>query len=105
LFGRRLERKAGQQFHQPSPQPRSRDRVTRQHVSKDQSKGSSATAAPSSMGTKHPLPPQRPAVAAGRIVAEATTVTVQSADAAAMRTGRLLERKSRVVNPRGSRTK
>lgn len=100
-----LERKSGQQLHQPSPQPRSGESVTRQNIGQKKGEGASATATLTPVGTKHPLAPERPPVGRVGIIAQQTTVPVQRPDAAAMRTRRLLEGKSWSFNSGRSRTK
>jgi hypothetical protein len=105
FFRRSLERKSRQHFHQPPPHQRSRQRVTRQNISQDKEKSSSATAALPTVGTKHPLAPEGLPIGLGRIVTQSTAVPVQTASAAAMRTRRLLEGKSWVFNSCASRTK
>lgn len=104
-FDRRLDGISRQQSPQQWPEPRGAERVTGEHLGQDQRKRPPATAPPPAIGTKHPLPPHHLARRPQRIVAEATTMPVQRAHAAAMRTGRLLERKSRALNSCGSRTK
>lgn len=105
LFHRSLERKSDQQFHQPSPQPRSRDGVTRQNVGEEKGKSASATAPLPPVGTKRPLAPERLGVRGVGIIAEGSAVPVQCSHAAAMRTRRLLEGKSWSFNSGASRTK
>ena len=65
LFGRRLDRKPRQHFHQPPPHQRSRQRVPRQNVRQQEGKGPPTTAALPAIGTKHPLAPERLAAGSG----------------------------------------
>jgi hypothetical protein len=79
--------------------------VTRQNVSQDKKKSSPATATPPAIGTKHPLASESFSTSGAGIIAQSTAVPIQTASAAAMWTGRLLEGKSRVFNSCVSRTK
>lgn len=100
-----LERKPRQQFHQPGPHQRSAQRVSWQNVGQEDGKGSPAATPLAAIGTKHPLAPERFAVRGLGIVAQRPAVPVQTANAAAMRTRRLLEGKSCDFNSSSSRTK
>ena len=104
-FDRGLDRKSGEQFRQPRPHQRSRQRVPRQHLRQEKRKSAPATAALPAIGTKHPLPPASLAVSSIGIIAQRTAVPVQRTPAAAMRTRRLLKGKSWVFNSCASRTK
>lgn len=79
--------------------------MPRKNVGQEKGKRVPATAALPTIGTKHPLPPDGLAVCDDGIIAEATTMTIQCTKAAAMRTRRLLEGKSRVFNSWALRTK
>ncbi len=105
LFRRRLAGQPGQHLDQPRPHQRSPQSVTRQDVRQEKDKGASAPAAQPAIGTIHPLPQEGFAVRHQGIIAQRPAVPVQTANAAAMRTGRLLERKSWVFNSWSSRTK
>lgn len=105
FFRRRLERKSRQHFYQPPPHQRGRQRITRQYVSQDEGKCPPATAALPAIGTIHPLATHGLTTRLGRIVAQRAAVPVQTANAAAMRTRRLLEGKSWFFNSCASRTK
>jgi len=98
LFDRSLERKTRQQFYQPLPHQRSRQRVARQNLRQTKQKRPPATTTLTPVGTKHPLPPDGLAVGHGGIIAASMTMPVQGADAAAMGTRRLLEGKSCAFN-------
>ncbi len=105
LFHRRLAGKSRQQFHQPLPHQRGREGVTRQNLCHQQGERPAASLTQTAIGTIHPLAPLPLAAGLARIVAEGTAMPVQRADAAALRTGRLLEGKSRACNAWASRTK
>jgi len=105
LFRRRLAGKSRQQFHQPLPHQRGRERVTRQHLRHEHRKRPPTPIAQTAIGTIHPLAPLPLAAGAQRILTKGVTVAVQRADAAALWTGRLLEGKSWVFNAWASRTK
>jgi len=79
--------------------------VPGQNVGQEKGKGAPATAALPTVGAKHPLTPASLAVARVGIIAQQTAVPVQRAAAVAMRTRRLLEGKSCVLNSCASRTK
>jgi hypothetical protein len=73
--------------------------VTWQYVGQDDGKGPPATAAPPAIGTIHPLATKRLTARPQGIVANGTAVPVQTANAAAMRTWRLLEEKAAISTP------
>ena len=98
FFGGGLERKPGQQFHQPRPHQRRRHRVPGQNLGQEQGKRAPATLTLPTVGAKYPLAPTSLAVGRVGIIAQRTAVTVQRPHAAAMRTRRLLEGKSWVFN-------
>ena len=76
LFRRRLEGKPGQHFGQPRPHQRSPQGVTRQDVGQKEGKRASASAAPSAIGTIHPLAPDRCSVRRLGIIAQRPAVPV-----------------------------
>ena len=69
LFSGRLERKPRQHFDQPLPHQRSRQSVTRQNIRQHDGKCFSATAAPSTVGTKDSLAAHTLAAGLRRIIA------------------------------------
>ena len=90
LFRRRLAGKSRQPFQEPLPHQRSRERVARQHLRHEHRKRPAAPVAQTAIGTIHPLASLPLAAGAQGILAKGVTVPVQRADAAALRTGRLL---------------
>lgn len=76
LFKRGLGRKPRQQFCQPDPQQRGRQRVAGKNFRQTKQKSPSATAPPSPIGTKYPLPPERASTRRLRIVAQGAAVAV-----------------------------
>jgi hypothetical protein len=73
---RSLERKARQQFYQPPPYHRSRDRVARQNLRQTNGKSAPTTTALSAVGAENPLAPDTLAVGLPRIVASQQAVPV-----------------------------
>ena len=105
LFRRRLAGKSRQQFHQPLPHQRGRERVTPLRRRHEHRKHPGTPLAQSAIGTIHPLAPLPLAAGPQRTLTRSVTAAVQRPDAAALRTGRLLEGKSSVFNAWASRTK
>jgi len=105
LFCRRFGRESRQPLYQPLPQQVRGQRVTRQHVRQENGKGLPATAAPSTIGTKHPLSAHMFFGAIKRVVAVENAVSVQSLALLAVRARQLLERKNCAWSSEESRTK
>jgi hypothetical protein len=105
LFDRSLDRKPGQQLHQPPPHQRRVQRVTRQNIRQHKRKRLATTAALPAIGTIHPLAPDSLAAGFGRIIAAKKAVPVQRLDFSAAGTALLFEGKSVSFNAGSSRTK
>ena len=105
LFRRCLAGQSRQQFQEPLPHQRSGERVAWQNLRHQHRKRPPTPVAQTAIGTIHPLAPLPLAAGAQRILTKGVTMAVQRADAAALRTGRLLEGKSWVFNAWASRTK
>jgi hypothetical protein len=105
LFGGRLHREPGQQFHQPGPHAGGGERMSRQHVGPHQGKGASATATRPAIGTEYPLATDRAAVGLIGIVAAKNAMPVQRLALAAAGAALLFEGKSTSWSAAASRTK
>jgi hypothetical protein len=105
FFNSSLDRKPGQQLHQPPPHQRSIQRVTRQNVREHNGKCFATAATLPAIGTKHPLATDNLAAGLNRIIAAKNTVPVQRFDFAAAGTALLFEGKSESFSAGSSRTK